>query len=136
MNGPYNFVGDGDVEKWIGTLEAARKLGATVVCPGHGPRGAANVLDDQQLFFKELREQVGAIVKAGKNSHEIYQSVPKIGEALTNQPQIARYVDKKGLAAQVEKIYNEMSGEHFPSDIKRSGAARLAARTRAGWRST
>ncbi len=34
VNGPYNFVGDGDVEKWIGTLEAAKKLGAQVVCPG------------------------------------------------------------------------------------------------------
>src|SRR5258708_26690215 len=40
VNGPYNFVGDGSVEKWVGTLEAARKLGATVVCPGHGPPSA------------------------------------------------------------------------------------------------
>src|SRR5258706_5429881 len=26
VNGPYNYVGDGNVEKWVGTLEAAKKL--------------------------------------------------------------------------------------------------------------
>ena len=44
------------------TLEAARKLGAQIVCTGHGPRSVATVLDDQQAFFKELREQVGALM--------------------------------------------------------------------------
>ena len=31
VNGAYNFVGDGEVEKWIKTLDAARKLGARVI---------------------------------------------------------------------------------------------------------
>jgi glyoxylase-like metal-dependent hydrolase (beta-lactamase superfamily II) len=39
VNGPYNYVGDGSVEKWVRTLEAAKKLGAKTICPGHGARG-------------------------------------------------------------------------------------------------
>ena len=59
VNGPYNFAGDGDVGKWVATLDAAKKLAATVVCTGHGPRSTASVLDDQPAFFRTLREQVG-----------------------------------------------------------------------------
>ncbi|MDQ2840672.1 MAG: MBL fold metallo-hydrolase [Acidobacteriota bacterium] len=128
VNGPYNFVGDGDVEKWIGTLDAAKKLGARAVCPGHGPRALTDVLDDQQMFFKRLRDKVGALVQAKKSPGEISQSVPRISESLTAQAQIARYVGKDGLAAQVEKVYHEMTGENFPAGIKTSGAARLIHR--------
>jgi len=128
VNGPYNYVGDGDVEKWIATLDAAKKLGAQFVCPGHGPRGLPSVLDDQQLFFKELRESVGALVQAQKSAREIYESVPRIQDNLLAQPQIARFVDKKGLSAQVEKVYSEMTGQTFPKDIKQSHTAKLLHR--------
>jgi len=50
VNGPYNYVGDGDVGKWVATLDAARKLDAKIVCTGHGPRSTGTVLDDQQVF--------------------------------------------------------------------------------------
>jgi hypothetical protein len=46
VNGPYNFVGHGDIGKWIATPDAAKKLGANVVCTGNGPRAANGVLDD------------------------------------------------------------------------------------------
>ncbi len=42
VNGPYNYVGDGQVGDWIQTLDRARALGAQVVGPGHGPLGAAS----------------------------------------------------------------------------------------------
>src|SRR5436305_2034678 len=58
VNGPYNFAGDGDTGEWVKTLEAAKKLGAKIICPGHGPRGTGQVLVDQQAFFVELRNQV------------------------------------------------------------------------------
>ena len=129
VNGPYNYVGDGDVEKWIGTLDAAQRLGAQVVCPGHGPRGLVTVMDDQQLFFKQLRERVGVLVESKKTSREIYQSVPRLRQELTAQPPIARYVGKpEELAAQVEKVYHEMTGQNFPDDTKASHAARLLHR--------
>src|SRR5687768_6891349 len=36
VNGPFNYVGDGNIGEWIETLENAKKLGATKVVPGHG----------------------------------------------------------------------------------------------------
>jgi hypothetical protein len=44
------------------------------------------------------------------------------------QPRIERYAGKDGLGAQVEKVYNEMTGESFPSDTKASHQARLLHR--------
>ena len=41
VNGPYNYMGDGDSGAWIETLAKAQTLGATVVAPGHGPAGDA-----------------------------------------------------------------------------------------------
>ena len=128
VNGPYNFVGDGDVEKWIGTLDAARKLGAQLVCPGHGPKGAAAVLGDQQAFFHQLREAVGARVQAKKSEKEIYAEIAAIREELRSQAQIARYVSKESIAAQIEKVYTEMTGHGFPDELKASHSARVRHR--------
>jgi len=128
VNGAYNYVGDGDIAKWIGTLDAAKKLGAKVVCPGHGPKGEANVLDDQQAFFRQLREAVGARVHARKSGREVYAAITEIRDTLRSQPQIARYVGNDGIAAQIEKVYVEMTGHGFPDDVKASHAARVRHR--------
>jgi glyoxylase-like metal-dependent hydrolase (beta-lactamase superfamily II) len=125
VNGPYNYVGDGDVEKWVATLEAARKLGARVVCPGHGPRGVETVLADQQKFFKSLRDQVGALVKAKKSGQEVRDAIDKINATLVGDGQIARYVGKgNSFASQVEKVYTEMTGQQLPAAKKIARAAR------------
>jgi len=124
VNGPYNFVADGDVEKWIKTLEAARKLGAQVVCPGHGPRGVGAVLDDQQVFFHSLRERVGTLVQAKKTPEQVRDGVEQIAAELSANAQIARYVSKRSLANQVEKVYAEMTGKRFPAQQKTAKSAR------------
>lgn len=124
VSGPYNFVGDGNVEQWVGTLDAARRLGATIVCPGHGPRGAADLLAEQQEFFKQLREKVGALVKGGKSPAEIHSSVGAIQGELAANAAISRYVSKGSLEGQVEKVMNEMTGQNFPEEHKTSGSAR------------
>ena len=112
VNGPYNYVADGDTGAWIETIEAARQLGAKTICPGHGPMGGAQVLEEQQKFFVELRKQVKALVDAGKDSAQVKAAVPDIKTALSQQPAIARYVGG-GLAGQVEKAYQEMGGKPF-----------------------
>ena len=114
VNGPYNYVGDGDVGKWVETLEAARKLGARIVCTGHGPRSVATVLDDQQAFFKALREQVGALM-ARMSPAEAKAQIEPIRAALKGNAQIARFVgdraaDGDSFPSQVEKVYLEMTG--------------------------
>lgn len=128
VNGPYNFVGDGSVEKWIGTLDAAKKLGATLVCPGHGPKGEAGLLNDQQAFFQQLRDTVGKRVTAKNSAKEVYAAIPEMRTELASEPQIARYVDKDGVTAQIEKVYFEMTGHGFPDDVKAAHSARLRHR--------
>ncbi len=130
VNGPYNYVGDGNVEKWVGTLEAARKLGATMVCTGHGPRSVGSVLDDQQAFFKALREQVGARM-ARKSPEEAKAEVESIRASLKGNAQIARYVGERGagwdpFASQVEKVYLEMTGKKLAALSREPELARHA----------
>ncbi|MBI4660462.1 MAG: MBL fold metallo-hydrolase [Verrucomicrobia bacterium] len=112
VNGPYNYMGDGDSGQWIKTLEAAKKLGAQVICPGHGPKGGADVLDDQIAYFVELRKEVKKLAK--KKPAEVKAAVETIKANLQKNPQVARYVGDF-LAAQVEKVYVEMGGKPFQS---------------------
>jgi glyoxylase-like metal-dependent hydrolase (beta-lactamase superfamily II) len=123
VNGAYNYTGDANIAKWIATLDAAKKLGARVVCPGHGPRSDARVIDDQQMFFRQLTTHVDKLVRSGKNSREVYKSIEQIRGELTSMSSIARYVGK-GLAAQVETVYHELTGEKFPDDVKAAKSAR------------
>lgn len=115
VNGPYNFVGDGNVGKWIATLDAAKKLGAKVVCTGHGPRSVATVLDDQQAFFAALREQVGALMEKATEA-EAKGKIETIRAALKSNAQIARFVSNRGAGSddgfpsQVAKVYEELTG--------------------------
>lgn len=114
VNGPYNYLGDGDVGKWVATLEAAKKLGAEIVCTGHGPRSAATVLDDQQAFFKALRTQVGTLM-AKKAPEEAKALIEPIRATLKANAQIARFVGERGASSdfftsQVGKVYEELTG--------------------------
>ena len=110
VNGPYNYMGDGDSGHWVRTLEAAKQLGATTICPGHGPRGGAQVLDDQIAYFVELRKEVKKVAK--KKPEQVKAAVDQIKAELQKNQRIARYVGDF-LPAQVEKIYVEMGGKPF-----------------------
>ncbi len=114
VNGAYNFVGDGDIGEWIHTLDAAKKLGPKVVCPGHGPMGGPEVLEDQQKFFVELRSEVKRLVAAKKSSAEVKASVDTIKETIRKNEHTARYIGDS-FTAQVEKAYVELGGQPFVS---------------------
>jgi cyclase len=115
VNGPYNFVGDGDVGKWIATLDAAKKLDANIVCTGHGSRSTAAVLQDQQAFFAALREQVGSVMTK-ISSEGARAKVEIIRSTLKSNAQIARFVSDRnsgsedGFPSQVAKVYEELTG--------------------------
>ena len=130
VNGPFNYVGDGDVGQWIQTLDAVKKLGAKTVCTGHGARAAEGVIDDQQAFFKALREQVGSLM-AKKTQQEARGQVEVIRANLKGNAQIARFVGERGagwdpLASQVEKVYLELTGRKLASLPGRIETARQA----------
>jgi cyclase len=130
VNGPYNYVGDGDVGKWVTTLEAAKKLGAETVCTGHGPRSAATVLDDQQAFFKALRTQVGKLM-ANKAPEEAKAQIEPIRATLKGNAQIARFVGERGTGmdsfpSQVAKVYEELTGKNLAALMHEPQLARHA----------
>ena len=112
VNGPHNYMGDGDSGEWVKTLESARKLGATTVCPGHGPLGNASVLEEQKNYFVELRKQVKQRVDERKSGEQMRAAVDEIKAALQRQERIARYVGDM-FSGQVEKVYVEMGGRPF-----------------------
>ena len=123
-------MGDGDVGKWVDTLEAARKLDARIVCTGHGPRSAATVLDDQQAFFKALREQVGTIMtKVPAEQSKV--KIESIRAILKSNVQIARFVSDAGSSddgfpSQVAKVYEELTGGKLAALLHEPPLARHA----------
>jgi len=114
VNGPYNFVADGDIQDWIATLSKARKLDPRTVGPGHGPLSDGSVLADQQAYFEELSRLVTAAKGQVKTAAEMQARVPALREEIVKKPSIARYVGD-GFPAQVEKVWVEMGGEAFSS---------------------
>lgn len=113
VNGPHNFLGDGDVTEWIKTLEAAKQLRPEKVIPGHGPLGGPELLADQQHYFVELQRRIKALVDAHRGPAEVKAALADVATDLKAIPNIARYVPAS-LVAQGEKVYREMGGEAFP----------------------
>jgi cyclase len=111
VNGPYNFTGDGNIGEWIKTLQAVIELQPKIVCPGHGPKGGPEVLDDQLVYFQALQTEVAKY--AGKTPAEVEAAVTTIMAALKKNERISRYVGTF-LLAQVEKAYIEQGGQPFP----------------------
>ena len=113
VNGPYNFTGDGDIGARIHTLEAAQKLGARKVCPGHGPMGDGSLLEDQRQYFLEVRRQARQLLDAHRSPAEAQSQVDRIRAEVQKKPRIKRYVGDF-FAAQLEKAYVEQGGMPFP----------------------
>lgn len=127
VNGPYNFVGDGNVASWITTLGSVAGLGALKVGPGHGPLGDASVLQDQSTFFQELSAAVAAASK-GTTPEGVQAAIPSIRAQVVKNTRVSRYVGD-GFPAQVAKVFNEQTGLTLP-DRK---AELQAGRTHVAW---
>jgi cyclase len=112
VNGPYNFVGDGNVASWLKTLSAVAALGAVKVGPGHGPLGDASVLQDQSTFFSELTAAVTSASK-GKTPAAFQAGIPAMQAELLKNARIKRYIGD-GFAGQVGKVYTEVTGQSLP----------------------
>lgn len=111
VNGPYNYTGDGDLGEWIKTLEAVKQLKPKIVCPGHGPMGGPELLDDQQAFFIALRDEVKQY--AGQEPAKVEAAVPRMMASLRKNERIARYLGTFFIN-QVEKAFVEQGGQPFP----------------------
>jgi len=105
VNGPYNYMGDGNSESWVGVLESAEKLDFQTLVPGHGPleRNGREVLAGQKEFFQELRRQVKSLIDAGKPLSEIRNSV--------RLPDSVKNWTGDSLPSQIEQVYKEMTAQ-------------------------
>lgn len=113
VNGPYNYVGDGNITDWIKTLENAKKLHPKVVCPGHGPMSDGSLLEDQQQFFITLRTEAKKLLKRKKDA-PTDKIIESIRDNMKKNDRIVRYVGDS-LPAQLEKACIEMGGKPFLS---------------------
>ena len=112
VNGPFNYVGDGSITEWIDTLERAKQLNPKIVCPGHGPAGGPEMLEQQQAYFKALHGAVKKLVDAKKTPGEVKAEVERIKKELDAQEPIRKYIGM-GFPQHVEKVYVELGGKPF-----------------------
>ena len=126
VNGPYNYMGDGDSAQWIDTLAKAQQLGATFVAPGHGPAGDGNVLAAQRDYFMALRDEVQK--RIGLSPDRVQSEIPTMrANLLKRHP---TYIDTTAkpitdFAAQVGKVYKDLTGKDLPNKAAMN-EARLA----------
>jgi len=125
VNGPYNYMGDGDSRQWIDTLGKAQQLLAGIIAPGHGPTGSGTVLEEQKRFFIALRAEVDK--RKGLAPDGVQAEVGAIKAALMAKH--SKYLDPDpkdtGFEAQVAQVFKEMTGKEFPKKAAME-AARLA----------
>jgi cyclase len=115
VNGSFNYLHDSDIGQWIKLLDAAKRLGAVTVCPGHGPIGGAEIIADQQSYFIELMRGVQAFVDAKKTPAEVKAAAPALAARIRTMKNIARYVPTDfWFTAQVDKAYTELGGQELP----------------------
>ncbi len=115
VNGAYNYTGDGNIGEWIKTLKAAQKLSPKVICPGHGPKGGPEILEDQIAFFETLTAETKKLRDAGKTAAQAKAASDEVRERIQSNERIRRYVGLS-FTAQLEKAWTELGGDAFPKD--------------------
>ncbi|HZZ20884.1 MAG TPA: MBL fold metallo-hydrolase [Opitutaceae bacterium] len=115
VNGSFNYLHDSDVAAWIGLLEKAKQLGALKVCPGHGPMGGPEIIEDQQRYFVELLKGVREFVAAGKTPAQVKAAAPTLATRIKAIPQAARFVANAFWFTQsVGEVYVQLGGQPLP----------------------
>jgi cyclase len=111
VNGPYNFLGDGNSANWPKVIEKASRFDVATILPGHGVPGGKEVLSGQAQFFTELRKAVGDAIKSGKKVEDLV--VKKDGKAtgttIKLSDSVKNWVSDEGLASDVEVVYKEIT---------------------------
>lgn len=109
VNGPYNYMGDGNTEPWLQVLDALSELDVKVVAPGHGPCGNRRLIADQRDYIAALREAVEEGIAAGK-------SLEALQEEVEAPRRLQRFVGRM-FQDQIAKIHAEMVGLEMPFEL-------------------
>jgi cyclase len=102
-NGPYNYMGDGNVGNWPKVIEQAQKLDVTTVLPGHGPASGKDVLEGEKQFVSELHKAVAAEIKAGKKVDDFVKTI-KLSDS------VKKWVGDQ-YASQIRTAYKEITAK-------------------------
>lgn len=100
VNGPFNYLGDASTASWIEVLNAVEKLPFQMLCPGHGPLGGRDTLDEQRSYFIDLRKAVGDMIAQGKSFAEIERGV--------NLPRYEKWAGRKPATLNIQKVHEEL----------------------------
>lgn len=103
VNGPYNYMGDGNVRNWPEVINHALRLDVATVLPGHGVPGNREVLLGERQFINELEKAVRDAVKSGKTLEDL---VVKEGDKVT------------GAKIQLPESVKNWVGDFFPGQIE------------------
>ncbi len=109
VNGPYNYMGDGNSANWPNVIDRVKKLPISTILPGHGGPGGAEVIDGQRQFFVELRRSVGYAVKAGKKLEDLVKKEGDKSSTTVRLPASVKNWTGDDLAGQVEAVYQELT---------------------------
>ena len=75
VNGPRNKLWDANIANWPKVIEKAEGLLPTVVLPGHGDAGGAEILVGQARFLRDLRAAVVDEVRRGRSLIQAQQEI-------------------------------------------------------------
>lgn len=100
VNGPYNYMGDGDTGSWLDVLDALDALHPETVAPGHGPIADGKLIERQRAYIAFLRDAVAKGIRDGKTLDEIRSSV--------EVPEDLRLYVGPMLPDQIAKIHSEL----------------------------
>ena len=99
VNGPHNYMGDGDTHSWIKVISELEKLHVEMVLPGHGPSSDSMLLVKQKAFIVSLHAQVEQGMKLGRGLQQFQDSI-------TLPDSVSLHVGEK-LQARIEKVFSE-----------------------------
>lgn len=127
VNGAFNYLGDSNLEHWIGVLEMLQGLDVATVCPGHGSSAGKELLQTQIDYFRQLRDRVREGIDAGQSIEEIVKGM-----------KIPLYEKWTGVAPPEHNIrhaYRQLTGQSVSADLMKLGLKEGAPPTRdaAGW---
>jgi glyoxylase-like metal-dependent hydrolase (beta-lactamase superfamily II) len=103
VNGPFNYMGEANSLQWIEVLNQVEKLPFETLCPGHGPLGNRDTLNEQRAYFLDLRNIISAQIKEGKNLSEISRTL--------EIPRYKTWTGRKPAALNIQKVHEELTAQ-------------------------
>jgi cyclase len=110
VNGPHNYMVDGNSANWPKVIEKALKFDVVTVLPGHGAPGTKELMSGQAQFFVELRKAVGDAIKSGQKVEDLVtkQGNKAIGTSIKLPDSVKNWVSDN-LPGHVEIVYKEIT---------------------------